>query len=536
MSYKGRSTVLQKTGLGWRAIEVVGEGNSVRVDKVFEDESGLDLVAFCGQLQGQGISKNNIVLSLDSESSSLRYHGVPPVPSWRLELILKYELQEIAERTGEQLSGGHVELQVPESESEDTLLLLGMGKDHLIQPLIEEAGSVGCRVRHAVPTTLGPYHVHLSTGPLRDDETVMLGDVGDSETQVLLVSGDRLLFARSVRFGRDQFVESVRDRCSVDIDEAEEMVSAFVDGDLVTSADTVQQCYRGWASQLSQSLGSSINFCQAQLKMSSVTARRLRLSGTGAELACLGGELAGSLGLNVEVVSLEGLPDSGWSASAGVAASVLDSDERVVDLLPAEERQKKTFREKTIFLYGAIACFLVTLGIQFLDASIAGGRADDAQKVLRSWDSKIQGWIQSEQVARKENDVLRKRESRLLQEVETGRFYAKVLDGLRRDLPQEVAVDLILLRRQSGEGDLGIEIELQGRSDNSGRRGVDAIDELRAVLEGISGVKRVKADLQDLKSGAYPFQITVSPDDKMPEAGTRKRSRNSRPRSPFGRN
>ena len=83
---------------------------------------------------------------------------------------------------------------------------------------------------------------------------------------------------------------------------------------------------------------------------------------------------------------------------------------------------------------------------------------------------------------------------------------------------------------------LGIEIELQGRSDNSGRRGVDAIDELRGLLEGIVGVKRVKADLQDLKSGSYPFQMTVSPDDSMPEAGSRKRNRNSRPRSPFGRN
>ncbi|MGB1398340.1 MAG: hypothetical protein ACPG7R_10905, partial [Planctomycetota bacterium] len=70
------------------------------------------------------------------------------VPSWRLELILKYEIEEVAERTGDQLSGGHIELQVPESESEDTLLLLGMGKDHLVQPMIDEIASSGGRVRH----------------------------------------------------------------------------------------------------------------------------------------------------------------------------------------------------------------------------------------------------------------------------------------------------------------------------------------------------------------------------------------------------
>lgn len=536
MAYKGRSTVLQKTSSGWRAVEVSAAGSGIVADKTIADDSGASLSEFCQQLQGQGMARDNLVLALDSDSSSLRYHGVPPVPSWRLELILKYEIEEVAERTGDQLSGGHIELQVPESESEDTLLLLGMGKDHLVQPLIDEIASSGGRVRHAVPASMGPYHVHLTTSKINDDETVMLGDISDSETQVLLVSGDRLLFARSVRFGRDQFVDSIRDRCSVNESEAEDMAQAFIDGDLVTSVDVVQQCFRGWISQLSQSLGSSINFCKAQLKMDSVVAQRLRLSGSGADLANIGGELAASLEIKTELVTLEGLPDSSWNCMAGIGAAVLDSEDRVVDLLPAVERERKTFREKTVFLYGAIACFVLTLGVQFLDATIAGGRSEEAKAVLKEWDSKIGLWTRQEEDARKENDVLRKRESRILDEVETSRFYASVLDGLRVSLPQEVSVDLILMRRQSGTGELGIEIELQGRSDNSGRRGVDAIDELRGVLEGIVGVKRVKADLQDLKSGSYPFQMTVSPDDSMPESGSRKRNRNSRPRSPFGRN
>jgi hypothetical protein len=221
---------------------------------------------------------------------------------------------------------------------------------------------------------------------------------------------------------------------------------------------------------------------------------------------------------------------------AGVGASVLDKEERFVDLLPEEERKKKTFREKTIFLYGAMVCFLITLGAQFLDSSIAGGRAESAGSVISSWQGKIAGWNVAEDQARKENDVLRKREVRLLEEVETGRFYARILDGLREQLPQEVSVDLVVLRRQSGEDSLGIELQLEGRSDDSGRRGVDAIDELRNVLESLQGVQRVKADLQDIKNGSYPFQIVVSPDESLPDKNTRSRSRSSRPRSPFERN
>ena len=536
MAYKGRATVVEKTIAGWRAVEIIGNGSSVEVGRVHTDADNTGLTQFCGQLHGAGFSRNNMVLALDSESSSLRYHGVPPVPSWRLDLILHYEIQEVSERTGDQLSGGHIELQVPESSSEDTLLLLGMGKDRLIQPWIDEAGEAGGRIRHAIPAAIGVYHSHLVTGNLREDQTVILGDVGVSETQVLLVAGDRLLFARSVRFGVDQFVESVQERCSVSQAEAESMAEAYVSGDLVSSEDTVSQCYRGWISQLSQLLGSSLNFCQAQLKIEAVESNLLRVSGAGAQLAKLGAELSRSLETEVEAVSIPGLPDSSWSLSAGICAVALDSADRCVDLLPQVERQRKTFREKTAFLYGAIACFLLTIGVQFFDASIAGGRATGASQNLRSWEAKIQGWTQSEEIARKENDVLRKRETRILEEVETGRFYARILDGLRVDLPQEIAIDLVLLRRLSGEGELGVEVELQGRSDNSGRRGVDAIDELRDILDAIPGVKRVKADLQDLKSGSYPFQIMVSPDGNMPEASPRGRNRGGRPRSPFMRN
>ncbi|NCF55217.1 MAG: pilus assembly protein PilM [Planctomycetia bacterium] len=536
MSYKGQATVIQKTGKGWRALQVSGSDASVEIVRSRESHDHPELGDFLKAILEEGFGRDNVVLALDSDSSSLRYHGVPPVPAWRLELILRYELEEVAEKTGEQLSGGHIELQVPESTSDDTLLLLGMGKDRIIQPLIDEVSSKGGRARHAVPGSIGVYHAHMISSHLRDEETVMLADIGETETQILLVAGDRLLFARSVGFGVIQFSESVQDRCSVSEREAADLMQSFADGDLVSHEDTVSQCYRGWLSQLSQMLGSSVNFCQAQLKMGEVSAHRLRLSGVGSSLASMSDELERSLSVQVESVSIAGTPDSSWSLIAGVGASVLDKEERFVDLLPEEERKKKTFREKTIFLYGAMVCFLITLGAQFLDSSIAGGRAESAGSVISSWQGKIAGWNVAEDQARKENDVLRKREVRLLEEVETGRFYARILDGLREQLPQEVSVDLVVLRRQSGEDSLGIELQLEGRSDDSGRRGVDAIDELRNVLESLQGVQRVKADLQDIKNGSYPFQIVVSPDESLPDKNTRSRSRSSRPRSPFERN
>ena len=85
---------------------------------------------------------------------------------------------------------------------------------------------------------------------------------------------------------------------------------------------------------------------------------------------------------------------------AGIGGAVLDSEDRVVDLLPAVERKRKTFREKTVFLWSHRR-FVLTLGIQFLDATIAGGRSDDAKSVLKEWDTKIGLWTRRKKALEK---------------------------------------------------------------------------------------------------------------------------------------
>jgi hypothetical protein len=536
MSYKGQVAVLELKENRWRAAHVRGVGHTVEVVSVHEVEPDGEssISAWISELSTLGFPIGNIALLLDGESSSLRYHSVPPVPSWRLDLILHYEIEEIAEKTGDALSGGHLELLVPESLSEDTLLLLGVGKDAVLQPIIDQIRESKGQVQLALPSAIGTYHGQLAShGPDSGDQTVLVCDVQETETQVLVVRENRLLFARTVGFGLNGLVDLVTERISVSESKARKMVDAFSSGDLLDGEDALNGCHRGWTSQLGQMLSSSLTFCQAQLKIDDVVADRVLVSGIGAALVCRGAELRELLGKDIEQVSFTGTDGPQWTLVVGTAAAALDSEEQIVDLLPNAERERRTFRDHTRFLWVGVAALILAVGLQVMDVSVSAGRASGASETIREWRGNISSWRLAEEDARTKNDVFRKRETRIIQEIETGKFYAKILDGLRQDLPSEISLEQISLRRVVGDSKIGIEIELVGQSDNSRRNGLEAIETLQRNLEGISGVERVRSTPDDQKSGSYPFSILVSPDEKLPEKSSRGPGRR-RTKSPFG--
>ncbi len=535
MSYRGQVTVLEFQRESWRVASVVGEGSGVHLVDLYQSPAGdpEDVSSWISEIGAKGFGLDNVTLLLDGDNSSLRYHSVPPVPSWRLDLILHYEIEEIAEKTSEVLSGGHLELQVPESLSEDTLLLLGMGKDARIQPLIDQIRQSKGRVRLALPGSLGVYHAHVSAGGFSADETTVLCDIHETETQILVSRGDRLLFARSVGFGTENMQELVMDRCSMSADIATKMIDNFSSGDLISEEELVQACYRGWANQLVQLLTSSLTFCQAQLQMDDVVADKLRISGSGANLAALGTTLEDAINCRVEIVTFAGAPGPECTMLIGTGAAALDSENRIVDLLPQEERKRRTFRDRTIYFWGAVACLILALCVQAFDVMISSNRASAASSSISSWNQKIVSWNQAEEKARQENDIYRNREKRIVQEVATGRLYARILDSLRDGLPQEISLDEILLKRVGGDAEVGIEIELIGNSDASRRNGIEAIETLQRQLKGVPGVERARVELGEKKSGAYPFKLLISPVAKMPEKSNRRNSQRKSP-NPFG--
>ena len=102
MSYRGQVTVLELHRDNWRVSSVAGDGNGVHLGDFYQSPAGNpeDVSTWVSEMGAKGFSLNNVALLLDGDSSSLRYHSVPPVPSWRLDLILRYDSSNLSTLSG----------------------------------------------------------------------------------------------------------------------------------------------------------------------------------------------------------------------------------------------------------------------------------------------------------------------------------------------------------------------------------------------------------------------------------------------------
>ncbi|HIA28156.1 MAG TPA: hypothetical protein EYN79_08615 [Planctomycetes bacterium] len=509
-----------------RAVWVRSGGHSLKIERAIEVDGPGDEESI-GELVLE-LSRNGVPISLglglNGEMAALRYNLLPPVPDWRLEMILKYELEEIAEKSGEPLSSDFMELSFPDSMTDEMVLLVGLGKESKIAPVVSRVAEAKGRVRLALPLALGAYHCFLACADHNDQETVLIVDVGHRESHILIVREDRLLFARAVTFGGADLDKLISDRVKLSSEEARIRKETLSSGGSVRDQESVEGCMRAWLNQLSQMLRSSVSFCQVQTKLPELTIDRALIAGGSAPAVLSSVVVPEAIGCPVEEflpsIGGEALPGraSAWVGAIGVAAAQLDEKNRILDVLPEAEKKQREFKERTIFLWLAAAALLLSLLLRFGDVMITGNRVEEAVTVSSHWRQKINGWKAAEAEAKVANDVFRKREARLRVEIESSRFFSSVYDELRVALPASVAINKIESIRVELEGEVGIEVELQGSSDNSERMGLDHITSLQNALKEIPGVIRVEVDPGDLKNGSYPFVMRVSPDQKLPQA------------------
>ena len=61
------------------------------------DDFGAVATLLANQMAAHRIPTRGVVLSIAGSDSILRYTAVPPVPTWRLNVIMKYEVEEVAD-------------------------------------------------------------------------------------------------------------------------------------------------------------------------------------------------------------------------------------------------------------------------------------------------------------------------------------------------------------------------------------------------------------------------------------------------------
>ena len=509
-----------------RAVWLRGSPGSLELVRAIEVTAGKDeaLAAILGRLRGEKVPLGGVVLGVAGNAATLRYHRMPPVPDWRLQLILKYETEEMVEKSGEPLSSDFLALETPESTGDEEVHLLGMGKEHELVPLLAEIEKSGGRARQAIPSALGAVHAYLASDKTPPNETVAIVDIGDVESHLGIVREGRLLFARTVTFGTGELDDLIGRRLDIGLEEARKVRERAAIGKLPAELSSgVEATLRTWGGQLGQLVASSVTFCRNQTRIADLRPDRLLLGGVGAPLA-LGTSISTeeipdrieALVVRTSGETLAGSPEV-WAPTIGLAAAGMDPRERILDLLPAVFRKKRTFRERTRFLYGAAAALLVAVAVQGVAGSIEHGRADEVRGTVDDWRGRMAQWDSAESAAKQANAKYEARDARLRDERETGSFHARVLDELGRRIPAAIRLETIRSARVASGEEIGIELIIEGSSDNSDGKGIDHMEQLRDHFLGVPGIRRSEIEPGNLDEGSYPFTLTLSPDEAMPE-------------------
>ncbi len=241
------------------------------------------------------IGSRSVVLGMSTPGMLMRLTSFPKVPEDRLEQAVHLQAGDYFPIPMNQLVMDFSVLGETETEEGEALelLMVAVRREQLHNNLecLSDAG-LNCEVIDASPLVLA-RHLPADT----DQETVVVADIANGLTSVVVVQGDTLRFARVIPVS----VESYAEASGVGLDE--------VTLDTTTDAD-VSTAVENWAVEVADEINSSINYFVGQNEGASVDS--LYISGRGSRVPGLSRFLVEQLDMPVQRINPTGrLADAG---------------------------------------------------------------------------------------------------------------------------------------------------------------------------------------------------------------------------------
>ena len=168
--------------------------------------------------------------------ATIRYLQIPPVPPWRLEMLVKYEVEERAEEKETNAYDYHI-MDVPEASGQYTVLI-GMCRDSYAFELMSQAKSSGLGDIEIDLEALALYAAYYHGHGYDPDKTVAIADIGADELTVLVCKNGALYYARTMLGGGRRFTQNLADDLKLEWADADELkrTSAEISFDVGPSA------------------------------------------------------------------------------------------------------------------------------------------------------------------------------------------------------------------------------------------------------------------------------------------------------------
>lgn len=350
-------------------------------------------------------AKGHALVGLSGKDLIIRYTQVPPVPDWRLEMLMNFEIQEVSEQSGGDVSAAYAPLAIDDATSGDNVVLVALAKNGHLVPRLDALRAAGLDVLGGCPRAVAAYAAYKEHGRLPSDETVFMMHIGHENTDVAISRKGSLIFARNVTGGSRLFTDAIVQNIRLDPATAEK--SKITKGNLTprgkakyrdSAEEKIANTLMGVAGHFVSAYNSSLMFARAQTKVPDCQPSKVVLMGSGALLKGLPEYLESNLGLPVELfdpipsVDLSGLPDNaaealkqdqgGLAVTLGLAQMAADPQAFRVEVLPASDKKKRHFLRHTavsiaagaLLAAGLVACWVMLAG--------ASARAQGEAEVL----------------------------------------------------------------------------------------------------------------------------------------------------------
>jgi len=480
-------------------------------------------------IRQMGVRPGAVALGVSGRDAITRYSRVPDVPDWRLKLMMRYEIEDVATKVGEPLAAGWTILSSDRMPGDEQTILVALAKERPLGEILDALEAAGIRVALTTPIAMGLLWAYRAFGEGQPGETVLLVDLGAESVDLVLVRGSELAFARSASFGGRQFTEAVASALRLNREQAEALKVAR-GGVGAGGQGPIDDALRGVAGQFAAVLRSTIQFAKVQLGGQPLAVDRIELAGGGARLGGLPRYLADNLGIPCKLFDpISRMPRAGLPAAAeeiisrapgtlapalGLAIAASHPASAILDLTPAAQRKRRVFRARTIPLAAAGVMLAILLVLGAVSSLIGSAGARSHQAAVRSALRDLQAKKGEHAQILEESARVRARIDALLEEVMPTEFTSYLLAILGRSEVPEVAIRNVAFRRTDAADGDGIRPSfawaIEGLADDANRRAVEHIDELRRELAAQPRVAEVRLEAPPVEAGsAYRFTLIV---------------------------
>jgi type IV pilus assembly protein PilM len=474
------------------------------------------------------------VLGLNASAGLIRYLQVPPVPPWKMDMMMKYEVEEQM-ATQERSAFDYRILDLPDVGGQLTVML-AMIQERRLRTLMDTARRAGLPRGDVDLTALAIYNAYIHGHGVEEGRSVLLVDIGAETMDIVIVNDGLMCFARSVPGGGSRFTAAVAEVTGVTFEEAEQLKreKGRILGSEESEAEDLPEVRKKISAVLTRELGvlagvldSSLMYCRAQTKQAKLRPEEVLISGGGAMLPGLEEALARRMRMRVSrlepfrKISLGGLNTrdveeiSGqaprYAVALGLAASRLVPNSVGMSMVPEDVKTRRKFLDSGLWMWYATACLFLVSGLLFWvpmrNRGILQSEHDKLNDLVKTAGQDSRKFAEGLALTRQRCAEVKTLEER----VHSGRDIYQVLGLLRKcargDFRSKILVVETTFRAPSKAAPLQWE-RASGLSFQTARRvfirGYSTVDikdanndaELRAADKAVALIKKYRLELQ----------------------------------------